>query len=97
MAIQIRMTQGAVRRAPVALLYAGSGAACAQGLSKVNTLLQNVLTLLQGASAVIVAIAVIMVGYRMIFQHARWSEVSNIVIGALFIGAASSIASWLLS
>jgi len=70
--------------------------AIAQGLSNVNTILQSVLTVLQGASAVIVAIAVITVGYRMIFQHARWSEVSNIVIGALFIGGATSIAGWLL-
>jgi type IV secretion system protein VirB2 len=83
------------------ILFSGVGlsvtlAGGAQGLSKVNTLLQNVLTLLQGVSAVIVAIAVIVVGYKMIFHHAKWSEVSNVVIGALFIGAASSIASWLL-
>lgn len=70
--------------------------AFAQGLSNVNTILQSVLTVLQGASAVIVAIAVITVGYRMIFHHARWTEVSNIVIGALFIGGATSIAGWLL-
>jgi type IV secretion system protein VirB2 len=78
------------------LLFCQATCCCAQGLSKVNSLLQNLLTLLQGASAVIVAIAVIAVGYKMIFQQARWSEVSNIVIGALFIGGASSIASWLL-
>ena len=86
------------RRAEAVALSASlaSAQAFAQGLSNVNTILQNVLTVLQGASAVIVAIAVITVGYRMIFHHARWSEVSNIVIGALFIGGATSIAGWLL-
>lgn len=87
-----------IRRAGSVALTVGlaSPKVFAQGLSNVTTILQNVLTVLQGASAVIVAIAVITVGYRMIFQHARWSEVSNIVIGALFIGGATSIAGWLL-
>ena len=68
----------------------------AQTLSNVNTLLQNVLTLLQGIAVVAVSIAIIWVGYKLIFQQARWADVANLVFGAAFIGGATSIAHWLL-
>ena len=68
----------------------------AQTLSNVNTLLQNVLTMLQGIAVVAVSIAIIWVGYKLIFQQARWADVANLVFGAAFIGGATSIAHWLL-
>ena len=37
------------------------------------------------------------VGFKLAFQHAKWSEVSNIVIGAIIVGGAAGIASWLLN
>jgi len=78
------------------LMQSLSQQAMAQGLSNANTLMQNILTVMQGISVAVVSIAVMWVGYKMVFQHARWSEVANIVIGALFIGGAGAIASWLL-
>ncbi len=63
----------------------------AGGLNNVNTLLQNILNVLQGISAGVVTIAILWVGYKMVFQNARWSAVANIVSGALFIGGASAI------
>lgn len=68
----------------------------AQGLSKVNSVMQNVLGVLQSVAALVLAIAIITVGYRMVFHQARWAEVSHIVIGAVLIGSATSIATWLL-
>jgi type IV secretion system protein VirB2 len=68
----------------------------AQQLSNVTTLLQNVLTVMQGVAVVAVSIAIIWVGYKLVFQQARWSDVANIIFGAAFIGGASSIAHWLL-
>ncbi len=68
----------------------------AQSLSNVNTLLQNVFNLLQGIAVVAVSIAIIWVGYKLIFQQARWADVANIIFGAAFIGGATSIAHWLL-
>ena len=68
----------------------------AQSLSNVNTLLQNVFALLQGIAVVAVSIAIIWVGYKLVFQQARWSDVANIIFGAAFIGGATSIAHWLL-
>jgi type IV secretory pathway VirB2 component (pilin) len=68
----------------------------AQQLSNVTTLLQNVLAVMQGVAVVAVSIAIIWVGYKLIFQQARWADVANIVFGAAFIGGATSIAHWLL-
>lgn len=68
----------------------------AQQLSNVTTLLQNVLSVMQGIAVVAVSIAIIWVGYKLVFQQARWSDVANIIFGAAFIGGATSIAHWLL-
>jgi type IV secretory pathway VirB2 component (pilin) len=65
-------------------------------LTSVNTLLQNVLNVMQGIGVVAVSIAILYVGYKMVFQQARWSDIANIVFGAAFIGGATSIAHWLL-
>ena len=78
------------------LVFLLTDSAIAQSLSNVNTLLQNVLTLLQGIAVVAVSIAIIWVGYKLIFQQARWADVANLVFGAAFIGGATSIAHWLL-
>jgi type IV secretion system protein VirB2 len=67
-----------------------------QQLSNVTTLLQNVLTVMQGVAVVAVSIAIIWVGYKLVFQQARWADVANIIFGAAFIGGATSIAHWLL-
>ncbi len=81
---------------PVSGLFLFANGVAAQTLSNVNTLLQNVLTLLQGIAVVAVSIAIIWVGYKLIFQQARWADVANLVFGAAFIGGATSIAHWLL-
>ncbi len=84
------------RRFVTATGIAVTGPAAAQSLSNVTTLLQNVLSLLQGIAVVAVSIAIIWVGYKLIFQQARWADVANIIFGAAFIGGATSIAHWLL-
>lgn len=74
----------------------GTSMAHAQ-IAKVNSVLTNIQTILVGASLLIVTIAIIWAGFKMVFQHAKWSEVSNIVIGAIFIGGAGGIANWLIN
>ena len=64
--------------------------------TKLNSTLQSVVSLLQGAGVLVVTIAIIWSGYKMIFQHARWADVSTLVFGAIFIGGAASMASWLI-
>lgn len=68
---------------------------CFAQLEKVNTTLTTIQTMLVGIAVIVITIAVMWAGYKMVFQHSRWSEISNIVIGGILIGAAPAIAAWL--
>ena len=86
------------RHAMVAIV--GAAGLCAPALAqiaKVNTVMTNVQTILVGVSITVLTIAILWVGYKMAFQHAKWSEVSNIVIGGILIGGAPGIAAWLVN
>lgn len=74
---------------------AWDGPAYAQ-LSNVNNLLQNIETVLKGAGVTVASIAIIVSGYKIIFQGARFEDVSKILIGGLLIGGATSMAGWLI-
>jgi type IV secretion system protein VirB2 len=76
------------------VLALASGPVYAQ-LEKVNTTLSLIQTTLIGVSVICLTIAIIWAGYKMIFQHARWTDISNIVIGGILIGASGPIAAWL--
>lgn len=84
------------------LLMAIAVPSMAQGLGtggstgRVTGIVQNFQTILYSCSVLIVTIAFIWVGYKMIFQHAKWGEVAHIVIGGLIIGGAASFAGWLI-
>lgn len=78
------------------LLALAASPAFAQ-ISKVNTVMSNVQTVLVGVAVTIVTIAIMWAGFKMIFQHAKWTEISNIVIGAIFIGGAAGMAAWLIN
>ena len=80
--------------APTLAVALAAGPAQAQ-LEKVNTTLTLIQTTLIGVSVVCLTIAIIWAGYKMIFQHARWTDISNIVIGGILIGASGPIAAWL--
>jgi type IV secretion system protein VirB2 len=79
---------------PTLAVALAAGPAQAQ-LEKVNTTLTLIQTTLIGVSVVCLTIAIIWAGYKMIFQHARWTDISNIVIGGILIGASGPIAAWL--
>lgn len=78
-----------------ALAVAIASAPAHAQLEKVNTTLTLIQTTLIGVSVVCLTIAIIWAGYKMIFQHARWTDISNIVIGGILIGASGPIAAWL--
>jgi len=61
------------------------------------TLLKLVMTVLNGASIVVVTIAIIFAGYQIAFAHKRISDVAPVFLGAIMIGAAAQIANLLLS
>ena len=57
----------------------------------------NVQTTLVGVAVTIFTVAIMWAGFKMAFQHAKWTEISNIVIGGILVGGAAGIASWLLA
>lgn len=87
--------RAAVRLAATAMFVASSPA-FAQ-ISKVDTVMTNVQNVLVGVAVTAFTIALLWAGFKMAFQHAKWSEISNIVIGGILVGGAGGIASWLIN
>lgn len=77
------------------------GMAFAQTASETATttcgFFNNVDTVLNAVSVIVVTIAIIFTGYKVAFAHARIGEVAPVLIGAILIGAASQIAKMFLS
>ena len=88
--------KGRLMQVGVTLLALTASPAFAQ-ISKVNTVMANVQTVLVGVAVTVVTVAIMWAGFKMIFQHAKWTEISNIVIGSIFIGGAAGIAAWLIN
>jgi type IV secretion system protein VirB2 len=88
--------QSPVRLALAATVAAATFEAQAQ-VTRVNSVMSNFQSMLVGVSVTIVTIAIMWAGYKMLFQHHKWSEISNIVIGAIVIGGAPGLASWLMA
>lgn len=78
------------------LLFASSSPAFAQ-ITKVDTVMTNVQNVLTGVAVTAFTIALLWAGFKMAFQHAKWSEISNIVIGGIIAGGAGGIAAWLIN
>jgi type IV secretion system protein VirB2 len=87
-----RIGQGIVALGLTALVSAPAHAQIAAA----TTVMTNIQTVLTGLAVVMFTIAIMWVGYKMIFQHAKWSEVSNIMIGGILVGGAAAIAAWLV-
>lgn len=66
------------------------------GLQKVNTVIDNVQTGLRTISIGVVTIAVMVVGYKLLFAQTDIREIGKIIGGALLIGAAAELARFLL-
>jgi type IV secretion system protein VirB2 len=67
------------------------------GVGKVNSTMQQIQAILIGVAVTVFTIAIIWAGFKMAFQHSKWSEVSNIVIGGILVGGSSAIAAWLVT
>lgn len=66
-------------------------------ITKVNTVMQNIQTVLVGVAVTMFTLSIMWAGFKMAFQHAKWSDISNIVIGGILVGGASGIAAWLIN
>lgn len=76
---------------PTAML-AVSVPAMADGFTKASTLLEKVSAGLLGLSIVTVTIAVLWVGYKVLFAGNTLRECAPIIIGAILIASASEVA-----
>lgn len=79
------------------LLFVLSQPALAGGLAKGTTLLKDVSTWMTGLGVTIVTIALMVVGFRMVFQAAEWKDVAPVFWGGVLIGSASAIAAMFVS
>ena len=68
----------------------------AAGLGGANDMLIKVQEWLSSLALVVVTIAFLWIGYKMLVDRTPFSEVSRIFIGAIIIGAASELASLLI-
>lgn len=83
------------------LAYASAEVALANavpgGKTVVKTFLDNIALILNGASIVVVTIAIIFAGYQIAFNNKRISEVAPVLLGGVLIGGAAQIATMLIA
>lgn len=74
------------------MLVFGSG-----GIDKVNTFLQNLSTALYAIGAILLTIAFMWGGSKIMFQGQTLREVAPIFIGGILFGSASALAGYFIS
>lgn len=65
-------------------------------VEKVNDTMEAVQGVLAGVAITVFTIAIMWAGFKLAFQNARWTEISNVVIGGILVGGASGMAAWLI-
>jgi len=60
-------------------------------ISQLTSGLDWIKTTITGVGIVIMVIAIMWTGIRMMFQHAKWSEVAGIFFGGILVGGAAAI------
>ncbi|MDR2341606.1 MAG: TrbC/VirB2 family protein [Campylobacteraceae bacterium] len=80
-----------------ALLFFTNTAFCQGGLDKASKLLETVTNALTGLSVLTVTIAILWVGYKVLFGGQTLRECTPIIIGAILIASASEIAKLLMA
>lgn len=83
--------------------FAAATAACAPamagvaaGMAKASTLLGEVSSGLTALGLIVVTIAILFVGFRMIFRNAQWADLAPVFWGGLLVGGASALAGALM-
>lgn len=68
----------------------------AAGLDKVNSFMENIKSILSGVAIVTVTVAIMIVGYKVIFTQWDARECGKILMGGLFIGGGAELATYLV-
>ena len=63
----------------------------AMQISQLTSGLDWIKTTITGVGIVIMIIAIMWTGVKMMFQHAKWSEVAGIFFGGILVGGAAAI------
>lgn len=71
-------------------------AADSGGLNGANQLFQNIALALKGVSAVVLTIAVMVAGYKIMWGGSTVREASPFIIGGIIVGSAAYIASLII-
>ncbi len=66
------------------------------GLERINGFMDNILTILHGASIAVVTVAIMWSGYKFLFKQADIAECAKILAGGLLIGGSTELAHYLL-
>jgi len=80
----------------VVTLLVADPALAAGGLSKANSLLQNVASFLQTAGIVVATIAIMWAGYKYLFKKADLTDIAQIIGGGVLIGGAAEFAAFIM-
>jgi len=78
------------------LMMFGGNTAFAQ-LSQPGAKLSAIQTLLLGVGGTVASLALLWVGFKMVFKHAAFQEVAHVFLGGLFIGCAGAFGAWIVS
>jgi type IV secretion system protein VirB2 len=95
-----RILQGpSARTTPLTIsaILAGTASPAYAQFDRLNAKLSNVQAALLGIGVIVVTCALLWIAYRMIFQHAKWAEMTQVFWGGAIGGSASVIAAWLFS
>lgn len=79
-----------------AMVLAVANSAQAAGLQKVNTLVQNILDSMIYIQVGVVTLAIIIAGFKVLYQGQTFREVAPIIVGGIVIGAAGEVAKLLV-
>ncbi len=63
----------------------------AMQISQLTSGMTWIQTTLTGIGALMIILAIMWCGFKMIWQHAKWSEVAHIFFGGILIGGAAAI------
>ena len=64
--------------------------------AQVAAVLGRINTMLTSAGVVVVTLAILWAGYKVMFVGARFADIAHIFMGAILIGGAAAFAGWLL-
>ena len=78
-------------------ILANMALAAGGGIDKVNDFMQNLSTALYGIGAVVLTIAFMWAGFKVMFQGQTLREVAPVFIGGVIVGSASAIAAYIIS